>query len=185
MKKYLIFITTILIVMLVFFLIRVLLERNKSIFENNKIVYLLNSFQSAQKNEEFMNGKYVWEISNIKRNDIINNRIPSSNYFFIISLDTIDCYSCLQFNLDLIQNFDSEKITVLIYSPMHKNFIKKYLKKGHILQTSGETKDYLLKKKLVTLLVQNNGKIIYSQVSDKNDYTKSKVFYNIAARFIN
>ncbi|MFA3782596.1 hypothetical protein ABRY23_05965 [Melioribacteraceae bacterium 4301-Me] len=184
MKKFLIAISSILIILVVYFLVKITVERNKLVIENNDVAVKLNSFQNAEKSEEFFNGKFIWDVSNIQKNDIINlNQLKVKNYILIVAVDSIECYSCLQYNLDLIQNLSLHKTALLIYSPMHGNFINKTLRNGYTINIQNQGKDDLLEKKLAILFVESNGKILYSLVADKYNYALSNKFFNVIKRF--
>jgi len=104
-------------------------------------------------------------------------------YNVLLVLDSIYCTSCVNFHIEEIQKLRVNN--VIVYSPDNFEYVKSYIKNAIEIKNSNvqNTKE-LLSDKLAVSLVSQSGLLLYYEISDKENYFKSKMFYEKLQTFL-
>ena len=120
------------------------------------------------------------EENKLKANFVSQNNI-FGEYMFVI-VNKIDCISCFKYHMTELNKIG---ITKIYYSPDNYELVQNHL--NNCIELSQKhintDKGIFLQENLAIAFINIRGKIIYSDVADKTNYEKSRVFYQIIYRF--
>jgi len=152
---------------------------------NSKIKILANNFQldSVSLNyESKFEGMNIWDVSNLTKTvfDSIAIEVNNNKYFLFWYINRLNCYQCYTFHSEHIKKIGNiinlvgiTDSNIALLKTDFPNIIFLNKEKYHINYDG----DFLL------MFVSHSGIIHNLTLSNKSNYEKNKVFYQIINRF--
>jgi len=153
----------------------------------NRLLYQyqdsVKTFKNDLKIKESLEGKKLEEIVLEKSGEILNNSY-NQNYFLLIILNNITCYTCIKFHLEEIERINKIGLPVYSIAFDKQQLVKSYINNAIGIEVTRNSIKLPFNYELLILLIDKNGNILKADIADKNNYLKSEIFYNIIVRYV-
>lgn len=160
-------------------------SRNLLISQNEQLLNKMNYYESYFNLHQEFEGKFIYEIYDIDKN-IFEDFLDKNNIaedFILLKVDSLDCMSCLDFNIQKIKLLNRNKsFIVVVHSALYQTMIKSELKEAIIFQELMKPNEFLPSKRVVVFLLNFEGKIINFDISDSYGFDLTNYFYHILNR---
>jgi len=168
------------LMMLVTYLIYLNYYNSNELYYNDiKLSSMINSLDKREKYEgqqicNYFNGSVLEYLALLEENELFDN-------ILLISIDSINCYSCFNYHLENVNELDIPKV---IYSKKYSDLIISKLSYEDQSKFILQTNSLVINEGIFISLINSEGKIIYVDIADKTNYRKSDTFYRVVKNYL-
>lgn len=165
---------SLLLIGLLILIVYLLTDRNKDLSENINTKANLQANSQVLLNRLNVENKFIWDVGIISKEEsqeFLENSIHKKHIFFVY--DSIGCAKCYNFHKNkLLLEKDQKNLVVLDYGRLE--FLKKDFRNKKFLKAKTNNANY----KQLILIVNSDGRILYSDFPQYENLEYSEKFYN-------
>lgn len=129
-------------------------------------------------------GRELSEIFIQKTFDFLKEGKQYGHYGMLIILRDISCYSCIKYHFEKIDRLSKKGLPVYTIAGDKFQLVKSYIDRATEVKIDQDLISVGFDYELLILLIDSGGKIIKADSANKYNYDKSRIFYDIASRFV-
>jgi len=174
-------ISKVIIIILLVILLYIQHSKNFLISQNSQLSNKLSYYEPYFKLHQEFQGKFIYEVFDLKK-EIFEEFLKKNNIgqnFIFLRVDSLDCMSCLDFNIQNIRLLTKNKFRVVVNSELYKDMIKSEIKEAMVFENVMSQNQYFPSRKVGVFYLNPAGRIINFDVSDSNNFELTKFFYRL------